>query len=990
MADLSMDPAEWEQLNGLLDEALDLPEAERGRWLDGLGPEHEALKPRLRTLLAHAEQGETAKPLGTLPKLDIPETDASHGATSGRTGESIGPYRLIRLLAEGGMGSVWLAERADGMLSRPVALKLPRGVWSRPDLAERTAREREILASLQHPHIARLYDAGIGSDGQPYLALEYVEGHPLDEYAQQKRLDVRARLGLFLQVAEAVAHAHARLVVHRDLKPNNILVTSDGQVRLLDFGIAKLLEQGRAMETELTRQSGRALTLGYASPEQIEGATLTVATDVYSLGVVLYELLTEARPYKPERDSAAALEEAILRIDPEPPSAVARDARTGRALSGDLDTILLKTLKKRPEERYASVSALADDIERYLQGRPVLAQPDSAWYRARRFVGRHRLAVGVAGAALFALVVGTSVVYWQAREAAVAGRRAEEVSRFIVSIFQNADPYRSRGETFSAVELLRQARARLEATRIQDPALRLELLNTLGESMLGLDDAQAAVPVLQNALEVADSNRIDGLQTVRARRLHAKGTALLGGDAEALAELDAILQQLRQDDERHPAELVATLLDKAHVENHSGRYEEAERTAGEALARTRADLGDQRPEAVTALMELSYAADYQRQTERSFEAAREAYALAREVYAADEAHPAVNAARMQYGIALVDQDRVDEALELMRASGRDAARLFGADSQIVGDYSASIVQYLTMGGYVQEALSSSESAVRILEPLLEPDSLRHASLFDTRGLALLSARRPAEALPLTTRARDIVREQLGEEHESVFVLTVHRGRELALLGRLEEARRELEWVVDRYGRRGSSTLSTPLHQLGFVARLEGRAAEAAALQERALESIRPGPRARRASARILVELGLARLTARDRPGAGEALNEAAAIYEEKFAARAPEYADTLIGLGRIALDDGRPEEAARRFETAQAYWRDLDAQSRWAGEAHFWLARAYFALGRKSEAREQGVRAEEILSRSTVPSDAELARLARAVAAEASSRNTTP
>jgi serine/threonine-protein kinase len=875
------------------------------------------------------------------------------------------------------MGSVWLAERADRMLSRPVALKLPRGAWSRPGLRERMAREREILASLNHAHIARLYDAGLGPEGQPFLALEYVEGRPIDVYAREQRLDLRARLGLFLQVAEAVAHAHARLVVHRDLKPGNILVTAEGEVRLLDFGIAKLLGQGRAEETELTRLSGRALTPAYASPEQIEGAPLGVASDVYSLGVVLYELVAGSRPYRPERESAASLEEAILRKDPPRPSEVARDPRIGKALRGDLDTVVLKALKKRPEERYATVNAFADDVERYLRGRPVAAQPDSAWYRLRRFVGRNRLGVGAAAAVLLALVAGAGVAYWQARMAAIAGRRAEQVTGFITSIFQNADPNRGAGDALSAVELLRQAQARLDATPIDDPQLRLELLNTLGESMLGLDDAGAAVPVLRSALDLAASRRIQTSQALRARRLHAKGSALLGRDADALAELDASLRELRPDPRRNPGELVATLLEKARVQNQSGRPEEAERTAREALATCRAVLGATRPEAVSALIELSVAADYLRQSERSFQAAREGYLLARQVYGAGGAHPAVNAARMQYGIALVDQDRVEEALQLMRESRRDAARLFGADSRIVGTYSASMVTYLALGGHVREALESNESAVRILEPLLEPDSMAHAGLLDARGYALLAARRPAEALAATSRARDIVRKQGGDEHESVFVLTVHRGRELALLGRLDEARRELQWVVDRYGRAGRATLSTPLHQLGFVLRLQGHAAEAVGLQERALAAVKPGPRARRSSARILVELGLARLEAGDRAGARSALAEARAIHEEKSSARPPEYADGLIGLGRIDLAEGQPASAARSFEAAAACWRELDAQSRWAGEAAFWLARAYASLGRDGEAREQRSRAVEILSRSTLPSDARLVRLAR-------------
>ena len=315
MSDFDIDPAEWAKLNRLLDQALDLEPGgartvARGPPLGARGAEAAPARP--------SGSGDARRGAGA--PADAPEDRTSPrprprrgGETPGRAGESIGPYSLVRLLAEGGMGTVWLAERTDGLLTRPVALKLPRVAWSRPGAAERMARERDILASLDHAHIARLYDAGLASDGRPYLALEYVEGRPIDEYAREERLDLRARLGLFLQVAEAVAHAHARLVVHRDLKPSNILVTGDGQVRLLDFGIAKLLEQGWTVESELTRSSGRALTPGYASPEQIEGGPLSVASDVYSLGVVLYELLAEARPYTPERDSPAALEEAILR-----------------------------------------------------------------------------------------------------------------------------------------------------------------------------------------------------------------------------------------------------------------------------------------------------------------------------------------------------------------------------------------------------------------------------------------------------------------------------------------------------------------------------------------------------------------------------------------------------------------------------------------------------------------------------------------------------
>ena len=340
MANFEIDETTWAALNGLLDRALDLHPAERLAWIDSLGTEYDALKPRLRDLLSNDVAPRTSQLLDTIPKFpDVP--DDEDGTPSAETGDLVGPYRLLHELGAGGMATVWLAERHDGLIPRPVALKLPRGYWGRTAFGERLTRERDILATLTHPNIARLYDAGITAAGQPYLALEYVEGGRIDEFIRDAGLDVRKRLALFLQVTDAVAYAHAQLVVHRDLKPSNILVTTDGQVRLLDFGIAKLLEQGEARESELTERSGRALTPDYASPEQIAGTPIGTASDVYSLGVVLYELLTRVRPYRLAHDSRGALEEAILQVDPARPSDVAEERSTRKALRGDVDWIVL-------------------------------------------------------------------------------------------------------------------------------------------------------------------------------------------------------------------------------------------------------------------------------------------------------------------------------------------------------------------------------------------------------------------------------------------------------------------------------------------------------------------------------------------------------------------------------------------------------------------------------------------------------------------------
>jgi serine/threonine-protein kinase len=419
---------DWVRLSALLDEALTLEPAARADWLQSLPAADAALAPALRELLARAA-AETDEFMRRPALGSATQVARSLGAPVAlAAGQAVGPYRLLRELGTGGMGAVWLAERADGTLRRQVALKLPRLAWA-AGLAQRMARERDILAALEHPHIARLYDAGVDADGRPYLAMEVVEGRPIDQYVREQGLPVRARIALFLQVARAVAYAHARLTVHRDLKPSNILVTADGQVRLLDFGIAKLLAGDSAAETQLTELAGRALTPDYAAPEQIRGEPITVATDVYALGVVLFELLAGQRPYRLKRDSRGALEDAILVAEPPPASSLAA-AADRRALAGDLDAILNKALKKAPAERYATTDALADDLQRHLDGLPVLARPDSLAYRLRKFGARHALALGAAGVVAFALLVGITTTLWQARVAAEERDRALAESRY--------------------------------------------------------------------------------------------------------------------------------------------------------------------------------------------------------------------------------------------------------------------------------------------------------------------------------------------------------------------------------------------------------------------------------------------------------------------------------------------------------------------------------------------------------------------------------
>jgi tRNA A-37 threonylcarbamoyl transferase component Bud32/5-carboxymethyl-2-hydroxymuconate isomerase len=491
----------WPNLNALLDEPLALPESERTIWLDSLQRAPAELKNTLREMLVEQTRAVDETGLPTVKRLARSGSPASR-IKEPAPGDMIGPYCLISELGRGGMGAVWLAERADGRPKRHVALKLPHLVRGGA-LSERLAHERDILASLEHPHIARLYDAGVDRHGRPYPAMEYVEGEAIDVFCSTRALPVRERIGLLLQVAAAVAHAHARLVVHRDLKPGNILVTADGQVRLLDFGIAKLMEGDRTQETSLTLLSGRALTLDYASPEQVRGEALGTASDVYSLGVVAYELLAGARPYRLKRASAAELEEAIASVDPPLASDSARDREVRRQLKGDIDAILNKALKKETSQRYATVEALAQDLRRHLNYQPVFAQPDSLDYRIGKFIKRYRLPVAAGGVAILALLGGAGLALSQAQRARTQAARAEEVKRLVLSIFKDADTSADGSRKTTAADLLEQARSRLDAVPVSDPVIRAELLTSLGISLTGLGEYQQAEKVLDQATQLA-------------------------------------------------------------------------------------------------------------------------------------------------------------------------------------------------------------------------------------------------------------------------------------------------------------------------------------------------------------------------------------------------------------------------------------------------------------------------------------------------------
>lgn len=586
VADLEpMSPQLWQAVSALWDEGAALPAQERHAWLQRQRALGDPAMPHLEQLLEALGQVETGDFLEVWPSRRPP--------SSFTAGTLVGNYRLERKLGEGGMAEVWLARFDDGRLDRPVALKLLHH-WRRgAAFASRVQRERDILATLDHPRIARLLDAGVAADGQPWLALEHVDGVPITDHADRLALGLRDRIALFRQVLLAVQHAHAKLVLHRDLKPSNILVTSEGWVKLLDFGIAKLLGEssGTAADTELTRAAGRPLTPQYASPEQIEGRELTTASDVYGLGVVLYELLCGRRPHEAVADRPGALERAVCELDPAPPSqrvtpdaAAARhgDMRSlRRALAGELDGLVLKAVSRAPDQRYTSVDALLADVDRWLAGEAVLARPPGLVLKLRKFVARHPVGTALGAVAVVGLVALTAVADVQRRRAIDESIRATAARDFMLDVFRRADPERTRGEALTAREVLETGGRDIARSLDGQPRLAAELLQGIGGVQGYMGQYRQADATLADA--IARYRQAGDTKALALALVDAAGIAEDLGDPERSARLLDEAQHTGQPDDPVLAHRLA--LGRGWVARGRGQLGEA-RAAFEAALET--------------------------------------------------------------------------------------------------------------------------------------------------------------------------------------------------------------------------------------------------------------------------------------------------------------------------------------------------------------------------------------------------------------------
>ena len=851
-----MDAERWQRLSPLLDALLELPAEQRVEHLAALRREDSGLADELQHLLSLEENDDEflAEPVVELP----------NGA---RPGARIGPYRLDRLIGEGGMGQVWLAMRADGLYERKVALKLLRPGLVDPRLRQRFDREREILARFAHPYIARLLDAGIDKDGQPFLALEYVDGEPITTYCQSRQLDLAARIDLFRQVCEAVSHAHANLIVHRDLKPSNIMVTPAGHVRLLDFGIAKLLDV-EPLPLEQTRTGVRTFTLHYAAPEQIRGEPVTTMTDVYSLGVVLYELFTGSKPYRLKRQTDAEWEEAILDGEPLRASQAALHAdaesirpysprRLSRELGGDLDNIVNKALGKRPEQRYVSAEALSQDLLCYLRGRPIQARGERMGYRARKYLHRHRWPIAAATMVLAVMLTALAVVGWQARQALREAGRAQAMQNFVAGLFESAGSA-PQDTPMDLRALLDLGITRGERSLARQPQARAELYGVVARLRMGLGDYREAsalldqqVGLLRQLPDAPASLRLEAA-TLRGgvRRLmsDAKGCLVqmqpfndmaMHEQEQLPAQAAAFFSQLarchRDLGERNLASqllnrslelrrdhhddvgVAESLLDISSLRADDGDPKQAIRILRDALAQLQQKVGDRHPLAIDMLRSLCA---LERSTDEIVAAERDcrsSLALARDLHGNE--YRATIDARRQLAALYVDLGRFSEAeTEFLDTYKWMRARLDPNHPDLARTYNSLAIVAWERGD-IRQAKQYQQRAVAAWR-IGGNTSLTASGLFNL-AMILHSDGEDVEALPLVREARQLRAERYGASHELVGDTDRLLGEVLAALGQDDAAHAALRSAAKLtragYGRTHSHTRRADISLARFEA-----------------------------------------------------------------------------------------------------------------------------------------------------------------------------
>jgi serine/threonine-protein kinase len=839
----------------LLRAALDLDtDAQRAAFLAERCGADAALHERVERLIARALAAEAEA--APAPARAADDGDAL-------TGTRLGPFRVVERIGRGGMGVVYRGQREEADFEQEVALKLVRRGFDFDDVRARFLRERRILARLDHPNLARFIDGGIAPDGRPWFALEFVRGETITRWCDAERLDLHARVRLFLDVCAAVQYAHAQLVVHRDLKPANVLVDAGGRVRLLDFGIARLLDDDDAA-APTTLAGGRLLTPEYAAPEQFRGEAAGVATDVYALGVVLHELVAGTLPYAFERGDLVAAERAVReRPAQSPTQSIARDGADAanarlaarhtnarawrRQVRGDLTRILDKALAKEPARRYASVQALADDLSRWLRGEAVRVSGDRFGYRARKFVARNRVAVALGTLAVASLLAGSAVSLWQARRAGVAAAAARvEATRalaardFLASLLGNASPESGGSPRTTVGEVLERARARIRDELGADPELRLEMSTLIGRTYNDLGEFEQGMALLRESAREADADATLSIEARAAAHVeYARALMSRSETAEAEAEASAAIALFEHAPPSATLVVACNVLATAYY--LQSRFPDALDAQRRAVAIAGRVHGSGSEAEAAARMELSYFLAASAAPADAVAVAADALRALERLHPGGDA-PVVTRALWALGNALAAADRDAEAVAPLRRARDLVARIYGREGtkymrslQLLG--SAELY-----GGELVAARDTLREAVALARANAPDHPLLPLMLCDLAS-ALLRNGEFAAVLPLATEAFE--RGRLAGRTDVQDKARVMHVQALAGLGRAAEAKAEASALAPEYRARDAAQLAPLLTALAAAQRALGEFADARdSLDEAALPGDKLGQRAR--------------------------------------------------------------------------------------------------------------------------------------------------
>jgi serine/threonine-protein kinase len=953
-----VDIQRWQRIGAIFDQAIDAPPHARACLLEGLCDGDPELRREVEALLG-ADAAATAFERGVdaarnSAALEWAETREGE---SGTAGERIGPWRVLRELGRGGMGVVLLAERADGQFQQRAAIKLIKRGMDSDAVQARFLRERQILARLQHPHIAHLLDGGIGADGRPYFAMEYVEGNPLLRYCSETGMKLEGRIKLFVDICAAVHFAHAQLVVHRDIKPSNILVGADGAAKLLDFGIAKLLDDSGPGAAATVDASQRPLTAAYAAPEQLRGEPVTTATDIYALGCVLCELLSGRRPFA--LGDSPTLEEvarAQATTNPLAPSRLADGACPvpARRLRGDLDTIVLKALQREPARRYATVAAFAEDLQRYLSGQPILARRDHAGYRLGKFVGRHRLGVAAAVAGLMVLIGALVFALWQAAEKAREAQASQEVSRFLVELFAAADPTHANGATISAKDLLDQGAERLRGELGTEPVLRARLLHTVATTYVALGLYARALPLEERALqlrrahldprdpEIADSlDELGQIHTLSAE--YAKADPLLR---------DALALRLSVLDKDDPAQ-IDSLGNLGRLLRDRGDFAAADGLFREALAASERHYGAGATPTARRLDDLAGNLDNLGKRADAVAIFRRALAIREKNLGPDDAEVATSLQNL--GVHLDDTGNFAEAVTLLERALAIRRRIFGPDHPLVGFAELALAGVYESLGRIADCERSATDALAIFRHTLPADHPKISESLNMLGIVHLLRRDFSGAAPLLREVVARYATALGADHPDTLSATNNLAYVLLRDGQMAEAERLQRAILARVrGDNGQSLVAFDNQNLAGTLEAEGKFDEALTFAHRALAFRQKSEGA--VSGNVAVALRLVAVAEEmrgDAPAAERDFRDALRMSEQLPASQATALYPWQIALADFLAGARRCEEATPLLESALGELARIPnrADPQWQPQAQLLLGHCERATPRRDASR---------------------------------------